>query len=172
MKKLLMLCLIGMAAAVMAAEIPVKIKTKKDLVFWGNKNYYETVNVSVKSGVAKFSVEKTVPGARPMEYDFGIRSSRKLKAGTNYKLMFTLKSNQEAKVKCFVQQLSKPYKNISGTIAEAELTAGKPQTLVLRFSVKEDVEVPTRLPSFQVVLKEGQTMELSDVKLAEEKVAK
>ena len=172
MKRLLMFCLIAMAAAVMAAETPIEIKTKKDFSYWGDKKYYETVKVSVENGVAKIAVEKTVPGARPAKYVFGIRCNRAFKAGVNYKLTATLKSNQEAKVAYYVRMIDKPYKNIGDTTAEAELKADEPQTIELRFSVKEDVDVPTRLPSFQVVLKEGQTLELRDVKLAEEEAAK
>jgi len=172
MKKLLMLCLIGMAAAVTAAETPIEFKTKKDLSFWGSKNYYEAVNVSVENGVAIVSVEKTVPDAKPTPYQFGIQYRRPLKAGTNYRLTFTLKSNRKAKVRYFVQQLGKSSRNISGPAVKAELTADEPQTLVLEFSVKEDVEVLTRLPSLHVVLKEGQTLELSNVKLSEEEAAK
>lgn len=172
MKKLMMLCLIGMTVAVVAAETPIEFKTKKDLSFWGSKNYYEAVNVSVENGVAIVEVEKTVPDAKPTPYQFGIRNSRPLKAGTNYRLTFTLKSNRKATVRYFVQQAGKPSKNISGTVSKAALAADEPQTLVLEFSVKEDVEVLTRLPSLHVVLKEGQTLELSDVKLAEEDVAK
>ena len=172
MKKLLMLCLTGMAAAVMAAEFPIEFKTKKDLACWGNKKYYQSVDVSVENGVAKVTVAKTVPGAKPTMYDFSIRNKRPFKAGVNYSLTFTLKSNKDAKVKYYVQQLSKPYKSISGKPCEAVLTADKPQTIVLKFSVKEDVQVTTRVPSLHAALKEGQTLELSDVKLAEEEAAK
>lgn len=172
MKKLLMLCLIGMTAAAMAEEIPLEIKTKKDLVFWGNKKYYEAVDVSVENGVGKVTVEKTVPDAKPTMYNFSIRNKRAFKAGVIYNLTFTLKSNQDASVRYYIQLLSKPYTNVSGKPVQAKLTAGESQTFELKFSVKEDVEATTRVPSLHVVLKEGQTLELSDVKLSEEEAAK
>ena len=123
----------------------------------------------MESGVAKVDVEKTVPGAKPMLFELGVRSNQTFKAGVNYRLTFTLKSNQEAHVRYFVRTQEKPFKSISDVFAVSDLPADKPQTLVLRFSVKENTVVPTRLPSIMVALNEGQTLELSDVKLAEEK---
>ena len=170
MKKLLTLCLLGMTVAVMALEVPIEITSKKDVLFWGSKNYYEDVKTSVEDGAAKVLVEKTVPGAKPIPYQVGIRSRLPLKAGY-YKLTFTMTSNQGATVRYHVQQTEKPYRTIGGTLSETELVADEYKKIVLKFFVSEDIEEQIRLPAVMVVLKEGQTLELSDVKLTDEEAA-
>ena len=171
MKKLLMLCLVGMAAAAMAAETPIELKTKKNIIAWGSKKYYETVNVTVENGVAKVAVGKTVPDAKPDPYQFGALT-KSLKGGVNYKLTFTVKSNANVRLGYTVLLSQKPWTHIAKKVRRAELTADTPQTLEVQFTPQEDIAGWVRVPGLSAVLKEGQTLELSDVKLAEMDSAK
>ena len=166
MKNILTICLAMLAAAAFAAETPVELK-KNIILGWGSPTYYKPApKVTVADGVAKVEVGETVEGAKSSRYQFGVLCKQTFKAGVNYTFTFTLKSNKAVTGGDVNFQLSgKPY-----TIFKRiplKLNADEAKTFTLAFTPKEDITAPTRTPGLHLVMEAGQTLELSDVKIAE-----
>lgn len=166
MKRFFAVMLTVLAAAAFAAETAVELK-KNIILGWGSQTYYKSApKVTVADGVAKVEVSETVEGAKPSRYQFGVLCKQTFKAGTAYTFTFTLKSNKAVTGGDVNFQLSgKPY-----TIFKRiplKLNADEAKTFTLTYTPKEDITAPTRTPGLHFVMEAGQTVELSDVKIAE-----
>ena len=168
MRKFLTLCVLGLAAAAFAAESAVEIKTKQDVMGWGAQSYYQTPPVvTVADGTAKVECGKTVEGAKVGNYQLAVLSRRTFKAGTTYTFTFTLKSNKDvSNAYAIFQRNGKPYDWLAHV--KVVLKADEPKTFKLTCTMKEDISVVTRTPALHIPLVEGQTVELSGVKIGEE----
>ena len=168
MKQILTVMLAVLAAASMAAETAIELKTVRDVTGYGNAKYYQSKPViTVADGVAKAECVKTVEGVHPINYQFAVRSSRKYKAGMTYTITFTVKSNKDV-VKTGVanfQMGTAPYKIFAQT--PIRLTANEPKEFTIQANMTEDVTVNTCTPCLHIPLTEGQTIEISNVKIAE-----
>ena len=66
MKKMLTLCLAGLAAAVFAAETAVEPKLNENIPVRAPKSYYLTPpTVTIEDGVAKIACGEVVEGVKP-----------------------------------------------------------------------------------------------------------
>ena len=166
MKKILTIALAVLAAAAFAAETAVELK-RNIILGWGPDSYYKPApKVTVADGAAKVEVGATVEGAKPNRYQFGVLCKQTFKAGVNYTITFTLKSNKAVTGGDVNFQLSgKPY-----TIFKRiplKLNADEAKTFTVAFTPKADITAPTRTPGLHLVMEAGQTLELTDVKIAE-----
>lgn len=172
MKKMLTLCLAGLAAVAFAAEPVVEqieLNLKKNIIPWAPKSYYLTPpEVTVEDGVAKIVCGELAEGAKPSRYQFHVRPKKTFKAGVKYTISFSIKSNMAvAKKQWFVGFMlgQKPYTVYAR--AEASLKANEKTTITIVCTPKEDITAQTCAPTVQLVLKKGQTLEISDVKITE-----
>ena len=166
MKKFLTICLAGLAAAAFAAETAVEIKAKKDVMGWGANSYYQTPPVvTVADGTAKVECGKTVEGAKPSRYQFGALSKMTFKAGVTYKITFTVKSSKPLSGDANFQLSGAPYTVFARV--PVKLNANEPKSFEIVCTPKADIAALTRVPGLHFAMTEGQTVELSDVKIAE-----
>ena len=170
MKSLLTICLAGLAAAAFAAETAVDLSRKGSFLTWAPKTYYQTQpTVKVENGVAKIACGELVEGAKPSRYQFHVRSTRTFKAGVKYTFSFTLRSNMAvAKKDLFVGFMlgRKPYTKFA--YFQTALPANEKKTITLSCTPEADITGPTCAPTVQLVLQKDQTVEIGDVKIAEE----
>ena len=168
MKQILTGVLAVLAMAAMAAETAIELKDKSNISAYGNAKYYLTQPVvTVADGVAKAECGKTAEGVKPFNFQFAVRSNRTYKAGMTYTITFTLKSNKDvtkAAVANF-QMGTAPYKIFGRT--PILLKANEPKEFTISASLTEDVTVVTCIPCLHKPLTEGQTIEISNVKMAE-----
>ena len=166
MKRFFVVMLTVLAAAAFAAETPVELK-KNIILGWGPDSYYKPApKVTAADGAAKVEVGATVEGAKPSRYQFGVLCKQTFKAGTVYTITFTLKSNKPVTVgNAYFQLSGKPFTVFKSI--PVKLAADEAKTFTLAFTPKEDITAPTRTPGLHLILQAGQTVELSDVKIAE-----
>lgn len=168
MKQIFTVMLAVMAMAAMAAETAIELKKKSDVTGYGNSKYYLAKPVvSVADGVAKVVCGKTAEGVRPINYQFAVRSAMKYTAGMTYTITFTLKSNKDVSQSgaANFQMGTAPYKIFARTAIR--LTADEPKEFTITAQMTEDVAVPTCIPCLHIPLTEGQSLEISNVKIAE-----
>ena len=170
MKSLLTICLAGLAAAAFAAETAVELNLKKNILTWAPKAYYRTPpTVTVENGVAKIVCGELVEGAKPNRYQFHVRSTQTFKAGVKYTITFTVKSSAAiAKGQWLAGFMlgRKPFTIYAA--ARPALAANEQQTITLSYTPKEDITGSTCAPTVQLILRKGQTLEIGNVKIAEE----
>jgi hypothetical protein len=168
MKQIVTVMLAVFAMAAMAAETVIEIKDRSNISAYGNAKYYLTQPVvTVADGVAKAECVKTAADAKPISYQFAIRSKEIYKAGMTYTITFTLKSNKDvtkASVANF-QMGTAPYKIFGRT--PISLKANEPKEFTISASLTEDVTVATCIPCLHMPLTAGQTIEISNVKISE-----
>lgn len=168
MKQILTGVLAVLAMAAMAAETAIEIKDRSNISAYGNAKYYLTQPVvTVADGVAKAECGKTAEGVKPFNFQFAVRSNRTYKAGMTYTITFTLKSNKDVTQTAVAnfQMGTAPYKIFGRT--PIKLTANEPKEFTLKADITEDVTVVTCIPCLHMPLTEGQTIEISNVKMAE-----
>ena len=170
MKKMLMICLAGLAAAAFAAETAVEPKLNENIHVWAPKSYYLTPpTVTIEDGVAKIACGEVAEGVKPERYQFHFFSDRTYKAGVKYTFSFTIRSNMAVAKKVNMHagfSLSKPpYTMFART--PIVLPAKKETTFKFSYTPEEDITEMTNAPTFQLPLKKGQTLEISNVKISE-----
>ena len=169
MKRFFAVMLTVLAAAAFAAETAVELQAKKNVVGWGSPKCYQTPPViTVADGVAKVTCGELVADAKVTNYQFSVLTrDRTFKAGVKYTFTFTVKSNMDVKRGyAFCQINYKPYTTFARQ--SVVLTANEPKTFTLVSTPEKDVTGITRTPCLHIPLAEGQTVEISDVKIAEE----
>ena len=170
MKKMLMICLAGLAAAALAAETAVELKLNDNIQVWAPKSYYLTPpTVTIEDGVAKIVCGELVEGAKPTRYQVHVVSHQTFKAGVNYTFSFTIKSNiavaKEVDMHANFALSKQPYTIFARL--RIILPAQEWKTFSFSYTPTEDINEKTSTPSFQLPLQKGQTLEICDVRISE-----
>lgn len=170
MKKMFGFIMLALFAAVTLSAEDTLIKTwplaqKNDAVAWCSAKI--KAESSVKDGVASVKVTTVNDGAAQFDGQWWIPSRQQIKPG-QYRLDFTLKSNQDITVSSSIMLSKAPYTSLSQKAIV--LKADQPVNVSLSFKTDKDLKDTYRMPCIAFGrMKVGGVLELSNVKLVEVK---